>query len=151
VKRWRSILALDGARFYSTRRKACISVAAFLIFAGSFTAPAAERTSKQFVTGTVVRVQKQRVESPEYTIGGSNPSDAPLTFQYYAYEVSIRVGCEIYTGRYETPFNYLPSAFSSDRQVSMRLTKHVMYFDLPNNPDLRMGIVHRKSVCDSQH
>jgi len=29
----------------------------------------------------------------------------------------------------------------------VRLTKHVMYFDLPNDPDMKMGIVRRRSDC----
>ena len=100
-----------------------------------------------FVQGTVVDVQKQKVDSPDTTIGGSNPSDAPLTSRYYAYEVSVRVDCETYVGRYETPFNHLPSAFSPNQPIQVRLTKHVMYFDLPNDPDMRMGIIHRHPVC----
>jgi len=102
-----------------------------------------------FVQGTVVDVQKQKVYSPDTTIGGSNPSDAPLTSRYYAYEVSVRVDCETYVGRYETPFNYLPSVFSPNQPIQVRLTKHVMYFDLPNDPDMRMGIIHRRAACGS--
>lgn len=108
---------------------------------------AARAYSPEFVRGTVVRVQKYKTQSPEYTMGGSNPSDAPLTSSYYTFEVSIRSGCTVYVARYLTPFNYLPSAFTDDKSVSVRLTKHVMYFDLPDNPDLRMGIIHRTDVC----
>ena len=107
------------------------------------------RTS-QYAQGTVVDVQKHKVYSPEVTIGGSNPSDAPLTSRYYAYDVSVRVDCKTYVGRYETPFNYLPSAFTPDKPIQVRLTKHVMYFDLPNDPDMRMGIVRRRSECDQK-
>lgn len=100
-----------------------------------------------FVRGTVVSVQQHKVYSPDVMMGGSNPSDAPLTSRSYTYEVSVRVDCNTYVGRYETPFNYLPSAFTADQSIHLRLTKHVMYFDLPNDPDLRMGIVHRSSEC----
>jgi hypothetical protein len=103
--------------------------------------------SSPFVQGTVVHVQQRRIYSPDSTLGGSNPSDAPLTSRYYAYEVSVRVDCKTYVGRYETPFNYLPSEFTSDQPIRVRLTKHVMYFDLPNDPDMRMGIVRRRSDC----
>ena len=93
-------------------------------------------------------VQKFKESSPDYS-GGSNPSDAPIASRYYAFEVAIRVGCEVYVGHYETPFNYLPSAFTTQRTVSVRLSKHAMHFDLENNPDLRMGIVRRSNACDS--
>ena len=104
-------------------------------------------SSSSYVQGTVVKVRGQKVYSPSEMVGGSNPSDAPLTTRFYAYEVAIRVDCKIYVGRYETPFNYLPSSFTADHPIRVRLTKHVMYFDLPNDPDMRMGIVRRKSEC----
>jgi hypothetical protein len=100
-----------------------------------------------YVQGVVVKVQQHNAYSTEPMIGGSNPSDAPLTSRYYTYEVSVRIDCKTYVGRYETPFNYLPSEFTANQPIQVRLTKHVMYFDLPNNPDLRMGIVHRSSNC----
>ncbi len=107
--------------------------------------------SNSYVQGTVVDVQKHKVHSPDYTIGGSNPSDAPLTSQYYAYDVSIHVDGKTYVGHYETPFNYLPSEFTANQPVHLRLTKHVMYFDLPNDPDMRMGIIRRIADSGSKH
>jgi hypothetical protein len=114
-----------------------------------FLSPSVYAARNQIVQGTVITVKKNRVQSPEYTVGGSNPADAPLTSTYYSFEVSVRVNCEIYIGRYSTPFNYLPSMFSSDRVIPLRLTRHVMYFDTPNDPELRMGIIRRSSACGS--
>jgi hypothetical protein len=105
------------------------------------------RNAKEYVKGIVVDVENHQVESPAFTMGGSNPSDAPLTSRYYAYEVSIRVGCETYVGRYETPFHYLPSAFAPGRRLEFRLTKHVMYFEIPYSAGIRMGIVRRHREC----
>src|ERR1700731_218553 len=121
-------------------------IAAFLVTVPALYAAESGHSSPS-VQGIVARVQKQRVYSPDSTIGGSNPSDAPLTSHYFAYEVSVRVDCKTYVGRYETPFNYLPSALTPDRPIQVRLTKHVMYFDLPNDPDVRMGIVRRRGEC----
>ncbi len=123
------------------------ALALFLMWMATPGLFAARNRNPEIVQGTVVAVQKSKVRSPEYTMGGSNPSDAPLTSRYYTFEVSIQVGCETYVGRYETPLNYLPSAFTADRPVTMRLTKHVMYFDLPDDPDMRIGIVRRKLTC----
>jgi hypothetical protein len=103
--------------------------------------------SDPYMRGTVVDVQKHKIYSPDPMIGGSNPSDAPLASRYYAYEVSVRVDCKTYVGRYETPFHYLPSAFTPDQPIQVRLTRHVMYFDLPNDPDMRMCIVRRRTEC----
>lgn len=131
------------------KRNCDVALSILLIWVATPSVFAARNRNPEIVQGTVVAVQKSRVQSPEYTMGGSNPSDAPLTSRYYTFEVSIRVGCETYVGRYETPLNYLPSAFTADRPVTMRLTKHVMYFDLANDPDLRMGIIRRKSTCNT--
>jgi hypothetical protein len=103
--------------------------------------------SREWVQGTVVQVQKHRVEFPEYQFGSGNPSDAPLASRYYAFEVSIRVDGKTYVGRYTTPFNYLPSAFTPDQPIQLRLTKHGMYFELPDGWDVRMGIVRRIDSC----
>jgi hypothetical protein len=99
--------------------------------------------SKVFQPGTVVRVDQHQVQSPANTFGSGNPSDAPLASSFYTYDVLIRTNCGSYVGRYETPFKYLPSAFSPNNSIEVRATKHVLYFDLPNDPDLRMSIVHR--------
>jgi len=107
----------------------------------------AQSSSEEYVQGTVVEVQKHKTQSPEYTMGGSNPSDAPLASRYYTYEVSIRIGCRIYVGRYDTPFDYLPSIFARDQRVELRLTKRVMYFDVPYSAGIRMRIVRRYAAC----
>jgi hypothetical protein len=134
-----------GAPF---RRHAPLIALILLVLPTALSLHAAEESN--LVQGTVVRVQKRIEQSPDYSTAGSNPSDAPLTSRYYAYEVSIRVDCEIYVGRYVTAFNYLPSAFTADRLIPVRITRHVMYFDLPNDPDLRMGIVRRRPACDAK-
>jgi len=124
---------------------------AVLLIAPTLNASPARSKANPFVQGTVIEVQKQKVYFPDYRIGGSNPSDAPLTSRYYAYRVSVRVDCKTYVGGYETVLNYLPSEFTPDEPIQVRLTKHVMYFDLPYDPDLKMGIVRRKRVCSANH
>jgi hypothetical protein len=48
-----------------------------------------------------------------------------------------------YVGGHEIAFDYLPSAFGSDQPIPVRLTKHILYFDLPSKPELKMSMVHR--------
>ena len=113
------------------KKNLCIGIAV-LVMVSMLNASPALGASNPYVQGTVVDVQKHKVYSPDYMMGGSNPADAPpLTSRYYAFEVSVRVDCKTYVGRYETPFNYLPSVFSVNQPIQLRLTKHVMYFDLP--------------------
>ncbi|HEX8815860.1 MAG TPA: hypothetical protein VF753_10200 [Terriglobales bacterium] len=117
-----------------------------LIAATAVSAFPAKKKLDQYVDGTVVNVQSQTVQSAEYSTAGSNQSDAPLTSNYYEYDVSIRVGCMIYVGRYLTPFHYLPSLFDADHNINFRLTKRVMYFDLPDTAGIRMAIIHRRNM-----
>jgi hypothetical protein len=138
---------LAGILMEKIMKKTIAIAIAVLVIALILNASPARGSANPFVQGIVIEVQKQKVYFPDYAIGGSNPSDAPLTSRYYAYRVSVRVDCKTYIGRYETPFNYLPSEFTPNQPIQMRLTKHVMYFDLPNDPDMRMGIVRRSSDC----
>jgi hypothetical protein len=138
---------LAGALMEKIMKKNIGIGVAVLLIAPMLNASPARSKANPFVQGTVIEVQKQKVYFPDYGTGGSNPSDAPLTSRYYAYRVSVRVDCKTYVGRYETPFNYLPSEFTPNQPIQVHLTKHVMYFDLPNDPDMRMGIVRRSSDC----
>jgi len=113
------------------KKNLCIGIAV-LVMVSMLNASPAPGASNPYAQGIVVDVQKHKVCSPGYMIGGSNPADAPpLTSRYYAFEVSVRVDCKTYVGRYETPFNYLPSVFTVNQPIQLGLTKHVMYFDLP--------------------
>ena len=103
--------------------------------------------SSRLVQGTVIGVREQEVHSLNFMTGGSDPSDAPLASRYYAFEIAIRVDCSTYVGRYETVLNYLPPALAAGQSISMRLTKHAMYFDLSQDPELKIGIVRRKAAC----
>jgi len=125
----------------------CTVLVAFVVVVPMLYASHTRSSANQGVQGMVVSVQKHEVQSPGEAL--TTPTDAPLSSQYFAYDVSVRVDCQLYVGRYETPFDYLPSAFSPDHAIQMRLTEHVLYFDLPNNPEMRMAIVHHAAESDT--
>jgi hypothetical protein len=56
-------------------------------------------------------------------------------------------------GRYETTLDFLPSALTPNKTIPVRLTKHVLYFDIPGERDMQMEIVHRNidrsTSCDA--
>jgi hypothetical protein len=99
-----------------------------------------KRESKdRYQTATVVTVDKHVSES---NYAGGSPSDAPLQAEDYSYDIGIRLNCNIYIGRYESATDYLPSAFSPNHAVDVRLQKHVMYVSLPEGDrEVKMGIV----------
>jgi hypothetical protein len=96
-----------------------------------------------YQTATVVSVEKHQA-SPNY-IGG-NPTDSPLQSRDYAYEVGIRLDCDVYVGLYQSATNYLPADFAPNKTVDVRLRKHVLYVSLPYSDwDVKMGILtHRR-------
>lgn len=103
----------------------------------------AKQVSNAYQQATVLKVNREELTSPNVCCYSG--TDAPLQTAFYAYEVSLHVGCSTYQGRYETPFDYFPSAFAQGQAIPVRMTKHVMYFDVPGGHNLKMSIVHRSS------
>jgi hypothetical protein len=80
---------------------------------------------------------------------GDNPIDAPLRANEYSYDIGIRLHCKVYFGRYESATRYLPSVFTPNHEVDVRLRKHLMYISLPfSDEEVMMGIVRRGRVKD---
>ena len=121
--------------------KRYIGILALAVAMPLLNASAKEKQPAEYQQGTVLSVDRHEVRSPDQCC--YSPTDAPLQTEYYAYEVSVRVGCTTYEGRYETPFDYFPSAFSPGKPIQVRLTKHILYFDVPTEHDMKVPIVHR--------
>lgn len=92
--------------------------------------------------GTIVSVQKQDVATPAVRTG-ADPVRTPLQSQYYLYNVSVRLNCDMYDVRYESELNDLPDALSANNSVPVRLMKHSMYLDFPGD-SVKMRIVRHK-------
>jgi hypothetical protein len=105
-------------------------------------------TEQGYEAATVVSVDRFQ---PVSKYLGENPADAPLWAREYAYDIGIRLACNIYVGRYESAINYLPSAFARNQIVDVRLQKHLLFVSLPDSDwDVKMGIVsHRRVRNDS--
>jgi len=104
-----------------------------------FNVPAnARKNETGYQTATVVSVDKYT--APSTYIG--TPSDAPLQGEEYAYDIGVRLDCDVYVGRYESATDYLPSVFAANHSVDVRLDKHVLYVSLPfGDRVIKMGIV----------
>jgi len=75
-----------------------------------------------------------------------------LQSEYYLYNVSVQLNCEVYDLRYESELNDLPSELSANDRVPVRLKKNVMYIDFPDDR-VKMRIVHHKlseTACQQQ-
>jgi hypothetical protein len=117
----------------------CVSILAVV---SGVTVTYASGQSKQSQQGTIVQVQKQDVAEPAVRTGAA-ATRAPLQSHYTLYNVSVRLNCDVYVGRYESELDNLPSELSANNSVPVRLQKHVMYLDFPGDT-VKMQIVHRK-------
>jgi len=99
-----------------------------------------------YQTATVVSVEKY--ETPSNYVGG-DPTDAPLQARNYAYEIGIRLDCNVYVGLDQSAIHYLPADFAPNKTVDVRMRKHVIYVSLPDSDwDVKMGIVSHRRIKD---
>jgi hypothetical protein len=117
----------------------CVSILAIV---SAVTITYAVGQSKQPQQGTIVNVQKQDAATPPIPTG-TDPVRTPLQSHYYLYNVSVRLNCEVYVGRYASELDDLPSALSPNNSVPVRVQKHVMYLDFPGDT-VKMQIVHHQ-------
>ena len=121
--------------------KAYLSVLVLVVTMSALSANAKEVQPKGFQQGTVVSVERQEVIKSQPMLlqrVRCTVADSVLLIRCFC-----EVGCGTYVGRYESYIDYLPSAFSANKEIPVRLTKHVMYFDVPGERDMKMGILHR--------
>ncbi len=127
------------------KNRFCVSILAIVI---AVPIPYAVGQSKQPQQGTIVDVQKQNASTPPVRTG-ADPDRTPLQSHYYRYNVSVRLNCEVYVGRYESELDDLPAELSANNSVLVRLMKHTMYFP---GDSVKMRIVHHKpsqeAACD---
>ena len=99
----------------------CVSILAIV---SAVTITYAAGQSKQPQQGTIVNVQKQDVATP--LVRSADPVRTPLQSHHYLYNVSVRLNCDVYVGRYETELDNLPSELSANNSVPVRLLKRVL-------------------------
>jgi hypothetical protein len=95
---------------------------------------------------TVVSVENH--ETPSNYVG-SNPTDAPLEAQVYAYDIGLRLDCTMYALEYLSTIDYLPAVFSPGHTVNVEPQKHFMYVEVPGRGEMRLEVRGRKQVRDT--
>jgi hypothetical protein len=118
----------------------CIGILAAV---GAVTVPRTTAQSTQSQEGTIVSVQKRNEASP-HVRAGADVDHTPVQSDYYRYDVSVELNCEVYNLRYQSEFNDLPSELSANNRVPVRLKKNVMYLDFPGDT-VKMRIIHHKA------
>ena len=117
----------------------CIGILAAV---SAVTLPRATAQPTHSQEGTIVSVQKRNEASP-HVRAGADVDHAPEQSDYYRYDVSVQLNCEVYNLRYESELNDVPSELSANNRVKVRLKKNVMYLDFPGDT-VKMRIVHHK-------
>ena len=97
---------------------------------------------------TVTSLKSEILEQPSYFGGGDNPSDAPLGSEVYSYELAVHTACANLVTRYQSPFDYFPSAFAPDVQIPAHVGKREIAYELPLGREMKMPIVSRKQSHD---
>ncbi len=89
---------------------------------------------------TVISVEDHEIPS-NYV--GSNPSDAPLQAEIHSYDIGIRLYCQVYTVRYDSGLDYLPSVFTPNHKIDIDLRKHMILVSLPGDREVKLSIARR--------
>jgi hypothetical protein len=118
----------------------CIGILAAV---SAVTVPRTTAQSTQSQEGTIVSVQKRNEASP-HVRAGADVDHTPVQSDYYRYDVSVELNCEVYNLRYQSEFNDLPSELSANNRAPVRLKKNVMYLDFPGDT-VKMRIIHHKA------
>jgi hypothetical protein len=116
-----------------------------VLASGVLLASAHAATKQEYQSATVVSVESHEIPS---NYAGSNPSDAPLQSEVYSYDIGIRLGCTVYRTRYESAFDYLPSAFAPNHPIGVNPHKRVMDVVLPGDRAVRIAIGGSSDVKD---
>jgi len=125
----------------------CIALFAALCV---LSASAKESQPKTYQQATVLRVDKHE-GSPQVT--ADNPSDAPMPDpETFAYDIAVHVNCGTYVGRYQSWYDYVPSVFTPNQKIQLRLTRSAMYVPVPNQKEVQLSIVSKhieRGPCES--
>lgn len=113
------------------------SYSLLLCLAASLLAVPLHASTRQFQEAVVVSAQKYEPDTPRH----GKRTDAPPPATEYDYNVSIRLNCAVYVGRYQSAFDYLPGVFAANQTVEVSLDKHLMYAKVPGTGEVKMGIV----------
>ncbi len=70
-------------------------------------------------------------------------TDAPDALTEFDANVSIRLNCVVYLGRYKSAIDYMPTVFTPDQAVEVSPEKNFLFVKVPGNGDVKLRIVRR--------
>ncbi len=117
----------------------------YLLFAGPALVSAVSANAVTNQPAQVLSVSKSVPEQMSFCSG----TDAPLVPTEWVYKMQVRVGAKVYEVRYETAFDYFPTALVSEASVDARLDHGRMYLETPAG-ELKASVVgHHQEKSDT--
>ncbi len=123
------------------RRTCGLAICCLLMLGGS--AVLSNASTRQFQKATVVSVEKH---DPDVALHRKFV-DAPTPSSEYDANVSIRLNCVNYLGRYKSAIDYLPGVFVPGQSVEVSPGKHFLYVKVPGTGEVKLRIVRHDVVA----
>jgi hypothetical protein len=104
----------------------------------------------QFQKAVVVRVDKSQPTLPYRT----RRSDTPPPPTEFDFDITFRVNCLEYVGRYATAIDFLPGTVEVNKLVDISIRKHVLYMKTRDGNEVKMEILEQSKLagpCDAGH
>jgi hypothetical protein len=73
-------------------------------------------------------------------------TDAPAPSTEFSYDISMRMGCTIYVGRYRSALDFVPDSFAANKTIDISPEKHLVYAKVAGRPDVKMTLVRTEPV-----
>jgi hypothetical protein len=100
-------------------------------------------STRQFQTAVVVSAEKHDPDAAHH----GKFTDAPAPSSEYDANVSVRLNCVVYLGRYKSAIDYLPGVFVPGQSVEVSPGKHFLYVKVPGTGEVKLRIVRRDPVA----
>ena len=108
-----------------------------LIFGGSVILLNA--STRQYQKAVVVSVENHEPATSLHR----KVTDAADALTEFDANVSIRLNCVVYLGRYKSAIDYMPSVFAPEQAVEVSPEKNFLFVKVPGNGDVKLRIVRR--------
>ena len=117
-------------------RKHFVSVICSLLIFSGYAVPL-NASTRQYQKAVVVSVENH---DPATTLH-RKVTDAPDALTEFDANVSIRLNCVVYLGRYKSAIDYMPTVFALDQPVEVSPQKNFLFVKVPGNGDVKLRIV----------
>jgi hypothetical protein len=120
-----------------------VLICCFFILGGVAAFASDSTPPRQFQTAVVVSVEGHDPDTALHR----KATDAPAPLTEFDANVSIRLNCVVYVGRYKSAIDYMPGVFEAGHSVEVSPGKPFMYVKVPGNGVIKLRVVRRDPVA----